>query len=328
MPRSPDAAATTHPAVLEAVCREFAAAGAEVGVIDSTGFPHTQATLKMLYAGCSIEDAAKRAGASLLYDTATETVPFPGGLREREFHLLAPVSQAELVVTVAKLKTHGYTGYSGCVKNLFGCVPGLEKSLFHKKYPDPSDFGEMLVDLCECVAPGFAILDGVVGMEGQGPTGGTPRAFGAVLGGLSPYAVDLAASRLIGVRREKIAHLMCAQTRGLAPPDYSALEFSGDDPLPLSTVFRPAGTTKTVILPAALQTILPKKLTAYIRRKRAPWPIITDSCVACGACARVCPQQVISMRDGAALIDYERCIKCYCCHEFCPAKAVDYGARP
>lgn len=327
MPRNPDAAATTHPAVVEAVCRAFADAGAEVGVIDSTAIPHTQATLKTLYTGCGIEAAVRRAGATPLYDTALKYVDFQEGVRMKRFHLLEPVVDAELVVTVGKVKTHGFTAYSGAVKNLFGSIPGLEKSLLHKKFSDLYDFGEMLVDLCECVSPGFAVLDGIVGMEGQGPTGGTPKKLGAVLGGFNPYAVDLMACRMIGVRHEKVLHLCAAQKRGLAP-DYDRLELLGDDPAPLMTVFRPAGTPEIAFMPTVLHTLLPKRLTSYIRKRRAPWPIIRDKCVGCGECARVCPQQIITIDNRVALIRYDNCIKCYCCHEFCPARAVDYGARP
>jgi uncharacterized protein (DUF362 family) len=84
-------------------------------------------------------------------------------------------------VDVAKLKTHAMTGLSGAVKNMFGAIPGLLKPEMHCRFPQKEDFSAMLVDLCEAVRPSVCFVDAIVGMEGNGPSGGTPRFVGRLL---------------------------------------------------------------------------------------------------------------------------------------------------
>jgi len=299
IPRKPEDAATTHPAVVAAVCAAFIKAGAEVTITDSTGGPHTKMILRLLYNKCGMKKAAQKSGATLSYDTTGRMTPFPEGRVLKESSLLSAVLDAELVISVAKAKTHGFMTMTGCVKNMFGCIPGLGKPKQHRKHPKCEDFAAMLVDLCERVSPGFSILDAVYGMEGPGPNGGDPKHLGVIAGGVSPYAVDLAQCYLMGLRTDSVYTLGEAASRGLAPSDPKLLTWLGDDPEPLRKSFKPA-----------------------VLNKKGAAPTITESCVGCGDCARVCPMKCITIREGAALINKKECIKCYCCHEFCPKKAI------
>ena len=325
MPKKPDAAATTHPAVVAAVCRAFAEAGADVSILDSSGAPHTGAMLGLLYRNCGMDKAAEAAGAALCYDTASRRVDNPANRTLKRFHCLSPVLDADLVVTVGKTKTHGLAYFTGAVKNMFGVLPGLEKPNMHRKYPAAADFLSAIVDICETVQPGFALLDGVVGMEGEGPTGGTPKALGAILGGLNPHAVDLAACRLMSLRPERVPSLVEGASRGLVPRSADQLEWLGDDPKPLVTAFRPPGTER--LGGFILRFLLPKALSRRLRSWTARYPVISSRCVGCGDCERICPQKCIEMRGKLAVIDPKTCIKCYCCHEFCPAKAIDFEKK-
>jgi uncharacterized protein (DUF362 family)/Pyruvate/2-oxoacid:ferredoxin oxidoreductase delta subunit len=302
MPRKPEDAATTHPAVIEAVSAAFVKAGASVTVIDSTGGPHTKVLLKMLYGGCGMTEATERSGATLSFNTSSRAVSFPDGRIVKKLELLSPVLNAELVISAGKAKTHGFMAMTGCMKNMFGCVPGLGKPNLHRKYPKREDFAAMLVDLCERVSPGFSILDGVWGMEGAGPTGGEPKQLRAIVGGFSPYAVDLAQCYLMGLRLDSVYTIQEAASRGLAPDTPTLLTWLGDDPEPLRSNFKPA-----------------------VRHKNDAVPTIMDNCTGCSDCARVCPQKCIIMRSGKAVINIKDCIRCYCCHEFCPSKAVSLG---
>ena len=299
MPRKPDDAATTHPAVMAAVCSAFVKAGAEVSIIDSTGGPHTKVLLKMLYSKCGMTLAAKQSGATLSYDTSSKTADVPDGRVVQKLDLISPVLDAELVVSVAKAKTHGFMAMTGCVKNMFGCIPGLGKPGMHRRFPKREDFAAMLIDLCMRVNPEFCILDGVWGMEGAGPTGGEPKKLNLIAGGISPYAVDLAQCYLMGLRRDSVYTIHEAVSRGLSPEDPASLTWLGDDPELLRTSFKPA-----------------------VSHKNDAAPKIMDNCVGCGDCSRVCPQKCIEIIDGKATVNAKNCIRCYCCHEFCPAKAV------
>ena len=299
MPKKPDAAATTHPAVMAAVCAAFVKAGAEVSIIDSTGGPHNKAVLKVLYSKCGMEQAAKQSGAVLSYNTKSRTVSIPGGRVIKEVSLLAPVLDAELVLSVAKAKTHGMQAMTGCMKNLFGCVPGLSKPNLHRKYPNRPDFAGMLVDVCETINPGFSILDGIWGMEGAGPTGGDPKHLRVIAGGVNPYAVDLAQCHLMGLRRDSVHSIAEAAGRGLAPDDPAQLTWLGDDPAPLRANFLPA-----------------------VKHKGDVVPSIKENCIGCGDCVRICPQKCMEIQGKKAVITAQNCIRCYCCHEFCPVKAV------
>ncbi|MCL2628195.1 MAG: DUF362 domain-containing protein [Oscillospiraceae bacterium] len=300
MPKKPEDATTTHPAVVEAVCAAFVKVGADVSIIDSTGGPHTKFVLKLLYGKTGMREAAENSGAKLSFNTKSKKVTYPEGRIVQKFDILAPVLDADLVISLAKVKTHSFMSMTGAVKNLFGCIPGMGKPNFHRKFPKREDFAGMLVDICARVNPGFCILDGVYGMEGPGPAGGDPKLLGAIFGGISPYAVDLAQCHLMGLRTDSVYTLTEAQARGFATTDPSTLTWLGDDPEPLRKSFKPA-----------------------VKHKGDAVPQIMDNCIGCGDCARICPMKCIKMENNLAVIKERDCIRCYCCHEFCPIKAIE-----
>jgi len=299
IPKKPEDAATTHPAVISAVCTAFIKAGADVSIIDSTGGPHTKMLLRLLYGKPGIKKAAKECGAKLSFDTSIKTVPCTNGKMIQQVDLLSPVQDADLVISVAKAKTHGFMSMTGCVKNMFGCVPGLGKPKLHRKFQKREDFASMLIDICQTVNPGFSILDAVYGMEGPGPAGGDPKHLGAIIGGISPYAADLAQSYLMGLRTDSVYTIQEAAARGLVPDDPAQLTWLGDDAAKLRTSFKPASDSKKNTIPQILK-----------------------NCTGCGDCARICPADCIAIKERKAVITEKECIKCYCCHEFCQEKAI------
>ena len=300
MPRKPEDATTTHPAVVEAVCAAFVKAGADVSIIDSTGGPHTKFVLKLLYGKTGMRDATEKSGAKLSFNTKSKKVSFPEGRILQKFALLAPVLDADLVISLAKAKTHGFMAMTGAVKNMFGCIPGMGKPNLHRKYPKREDFAGMLVDICAFIKPGLSIVDGIYGMEGPGPAGGDPKLLGAVFGGISPYAVDLAQCHLMGLRTDSIYTIAEAVSRGLSPSDPTELQWLGDDKEPLRSNFKPAS-----------------------KHKGDAVPKIKENCTGCGDCMRICPAKCIKMENKLAVIKERDCIRCYCCHEFCTFKAID-----
>src|SRR4029079_6041730 len=123
--------------------------------------------------------------------------------------LPAALLDADFVVSMPKLKTHHWTAMTCSLKNLFGVVPGAiygwPKNLLHFRGIENS-----IVDLAATVRPGLAIVDGIVGMEGDGPIMGRARQVGALVMGQDLVAVDATCARLIGLRPERMPYLAMA----------------------------------------------------------------------------------------------------------------------
>ncbi len=319
MPKRPEAATTTHPAVVAAVARAFAAAGARVVIAESGGGPYNAALQRVLYKVCGVSSLADMPGVELNMDLSSRTVPVSGGQVLDSLSLLTPVADADFVVSLAKMKTHGFAYFTGAVKNLFGVIPGLAKAALHARFPEPERFSAMLVDVCEQVRPGLSLVDGIVGMEGMGPSAGTPKKAGVLVASGNPYAADLACAWIAGLEVARIPVLTVAHARGLVPDTPEALQWRGDDRADFATYFRPAAAK----LPGDGMRFLPHPVRAWLHRTFSPLPVVGTSCIGCGKCAEICPGRVITLRDGLAVIAHADCIKCYCCHEICPLHAID-----
>ncbi len=315
--RRPEEATTTHPEFIAAIIRAVKRRGGAPVIADSPGGPYTKQLLKSVYVGTGMEAVASREGAQLNYDLGTTPMSSNGGHVCSSFDIINPAAHADVVISAAKLKTHGQMLYSGAVKNLFGTLPGLIKPEFHFRYPEKAVFGEMLVDLCETVKPAVSFIDGIIGMEGNGPTGGTPKELGLTLAACNPHALDLYACDVVGFKPEDIPTLAAAVNRGLCPSDISSLEIKGD--MNVEQVKFKA--------PDSASLDFAKKLPSFIRgpitKLLTPRPaIVNKGCIGCGKCAESCPQHTISIVERKAVIDYSKCIKCYCCHEMCPQRAI------
>ena len=142
--------------------------------------------------------------------------------------LSLPVSllNADLVVSLPKLKTHHWAGITCSMKNFFGVVPGAvygwPKNLLHLHGIDAS-----ILDITATVRPGLTIVDAIVGMEGDGPIMGTPRPVGALLMGTDPVAVDACAARVMGLVPERLPYLATAG-EFLGHIDASRIDLRGD----------------------------------------------------------------------------------------------------
>lgn len=315
MTSAPEKAVTTHPAVVDAIAREFVDAGCTVEIADSCGGLYTEEILKRLYVVSGMKKVADDTGATLNYDLSSFERSLPNGVKLNKVKLISPVERAEFIISAAKLKTHGFTYYTGAVKNMFGTVPGLLKAAMHRNFPDKKAFCEAMVDLCEGVRPDLAIIDGIIGMEGAGPSGGTPKFAGAIITSKSPYAADLVGLQVMGLDPEKSYIHTTARSRGLV----GDVVCEGTEISEVKTNFEPAYTRE----PRTVLAILPGALRTYVERIFAAYPnVINAKCVGCGECVRSCPESTITIEGGKAHIGYKKCIRCYCCQEMCPARAI------
>ena len=145
-----------------------------------------------------------------------------------ELWLSEPVAAADVVISMPKLKTHHWAGVTLSLKNLFGTLPGRvygwPKNVLHWAGIEPS-----IIDIASAVRPHYAIVDGIVGMEGNGPIQGAPKAAGVLVFGDDPVATDTVAARLMGLDPTKIAYLSEA-ARFLGEGRWEMIEQRGEDP--------------------------------------------------------------------------------------------------
>lgn len=316
---SPEEGAVTHPSVICAVVSLLKELGASVTVAESPGGPYTPVLLKAVYegSGCS---AAEKYGAALNLDCSWGELKAPQAKLCHSFQVIRPLLEADLIVDVCKLKTHCMMGLSAGVKNMFGAVPGLMKPELHCRFPEKEAFGAMITDLCQALHPALCVVDAVVAMEGNGPTGGSPRPVGALLASRSPYAADLACTQIIGMDPNTVYPLRSAMERGLCPRSPEELRFLQQP----AASFRVPDFRMPESKPADFIARLPGFLRPLATRLVTPVPKIrTAQCVGCGKCAESCPQHTITIENRKAVIHYDKCIRCYCCHEMCPKHVID-----
>ena len=321
----PDTAATVHPAVVCALVRLLREKGAEVVVGDSPGGVYSAPYLRVVYDVCGLR-RVERAGGKLNDDFTQIEAEYPDGVQLKRFPYTAYLAKADAIIDLCKLKTHGMMGLSCAVKNLFGVIPGTVKPEFHYRYPQAPVFADMLVDLYEYVKPRLCICDAVVGMEGNGPTQGTPRPVGCLLASMSGHALDLAAASLIGLTVKDVPTLAAAARRSLVPPDAASLDVCG--PLADFTVpdYKTIPSQSDVFFNVFGTGPIGKAMNYLAGRVLTPFPKLAPAlCVGCGKCARICPAKAIAMQNGMPRIDRGKCIHCFCCQEFCPKGAMRIG---
>ena len=336
---TPDQAATTHPMLVAAVIRAVRAAGAEALVVDSPGGPFTPGALKALYRKTGMDWAVREAGGSLNLDVRSVQVPVEDGHALHRIDVAAAIAEADAVINLPKLKTHNLTGLTLSVKNLFGVVPGTLKIAYHGKMQETERFCQGMLDILSCTRPVLNIMDAVIAMEGNGPSGGEPRPANALILGADALSVDAVATALVGLDPTDVATTAAAVRRGWTTGRLEDIELLGDALETLRIEGFRLGTNLSFdpgLLPVFLRQLLPKRDADEMERGRVrswssrwltqqllAYPEAGAKCTGCGYCARNCPVDAITMVDGRAQMDLKRCIRCYCCHELCPELAID-----
>ena len=321
----PEKAATTHPALLTELTRMLDERGAEVVVGDSPGGLYNAAFLHKVYSATGVY-AVESVGGKLNENFESSEAHFPEAKQAKSFVYTSYLDDADAIINVSKLKSHGMMSMSCAVKNLFGTIPGTIKPEYHYRFPNHADFADMLVDLNEYFSKKvkLCICDAVVGMEGNGPTAGNPRKIGAVLASKSPYLLDLTAAELISLTKDNVPTLEAAFLRGLAPAKadlvkksegYERFILSDYDNIMTHSSIEFKGASKGKIIGVLRGEILGKLLRSKPKTKK-------DECVGCGVCKNICPNKAITIENGIAKIDRKKCIRCFCCQEFCPKGAM------
>ncbi|MCQ1535228.1 DUF362 domain-containing protein [Methanosarcina sp. KYL-1] len=313
--RPPEDAVTTHPAVVSAMCELVSELGGIPVIGDGSGVtrPDSTATAEAFRVS-GIEDAASGCGAELINfeQSGFVEVDIPDARQFSRLYISKAVLEADVIISLPKLKTHELTLYTGAVKNFFGTVPRKNRKQAHF-LEDRDLFGEAVVDIYSFIKPHLAVMDGVVGMEGDGPSRGTPAYAGVIMASYDCVALDVVASELIGFDPLKIPTNRAALARGLGT---GHPELVGTPLEEVQVRFKKPAGGVTAIIPPFLRRVLRRHFTVK--------PFInTSSCALCKACVLNCSANAIEEVDGVLSIDDEKCILCYCCRELCPNDAVE-----
>jgi uncharacterized protein (DUF362 family)/NAD-dependent dihydropyrimidine dehydrogenase PreA subunit len=306
----PKKAVTTHPSVVYAAASYVRDNGGIPAVGDSPSIQRPGFKPKR----CGIQDVCNELDIPWLDFT-------DGSVQRGRFPVTRHVEETDMIFNLAKLKTHRLMYYTGAVKNIFGLIGSLSKSPYHLRHPDRNGFADMLIDLNEEIKPAVHIIDGIISMEGEGPSSGRPVKTGVLIASTSPYAADLAALSVIGEDAQKIPTARRAFRRGVCPSEAEYLfespeehHYPGFDLVPKS---RAGGFGPFFI--SQIKRLLPSK------PHPDPAPLIRENtCIACLACFDICPADAIITTESALRVEVDPsvCIRCYCCHEVCPVGAI------
>ncbi len=320
MAARPERAVTTHPSVVRAAILLARDAGGIVSVGDSPGF----GGLVSVARAAGIAAVLEETGASLADFATPHEVDVPGHRVARRLVLARAVAEADVIITLPKLKTHGQMLVTGALKNQYGLIPGMRKSQWHFRLQRGEWLAELILDIHRAAPPALAIMDAVVAMEGKGPSAGRPRRVGAILAGRDLPAVDTLACLLINLDPTAVPLLAAARRHALGATSIGEMDVVGD-PWRLLRVPDFQQVSKLVDLLRIVP--LPSSVLRFIREQSTARPRIVDGrCEQCRVCETACPVSPSAIRPAAEArgrVDDVRCIRCYCCHELCPHLAID-----
>jgi uncharacterized protein (DUF362 family) len=303
--KGPEKAVTTHPDFVRAVAKVVRKAGGNPYIGDSPAGRFSKRYLKKAYTRSGLADLAKEKEIPLNFNTAIKKLDIPEGKRLQRSPICEFAVKADKIIALPKLKTHSFQYMTLACKIMYGVVPGLTKAKYHAQFPKKASFADMMLDILTIVKPQLYILDGILGMQGQGPGSGDPVKMDLVLGSTDPVAMDIAVCKILGIEPVGIPVLKRAKVRGLWPEkiDYP--------------IQRPADV-------AYKGFRLPNTADHLLTGKRPPRksPVISDKCTACGDCESICPKNAVKVQGRMAEVTYSRCIRCFCCHEVCPENAI------
>jgi len=307
--QAPDKAIVTHPTVVEVVTRMVQELGGYPIIGDSPG--GIVGGIQRYWDATGLTRIAKRTGAQLVSFETSKM--FRCSSNGSQYYLTKILQQVDVIINLPKLKTHNLMLFTGAVKNMYGVLPGYQKTEFHKHAPHPQDFAKVLLDIYQLSRPHLHLMDAVVGMEGDGPSNGTPRPIGYLLASTDGVALDTIASYLIGFNPATLPTIREAKKRNLGQTKISS-NVSTLQELKLNDFKLPSN---------FLLQIVPKPLVDIFKPLVWVRPKINEKeCTRCKTCIRNCPVKAMRLDSDTLRIDYKMCIKCFCCSEICPAHAI------
>ena len=323
---APEKAVVTHPEFFRASLRLVKAWGGRPVMAESPAFQ----LLAKVMRKTGYDRVVDEEGCEVADPRATGVLFWEGAETFKRFEISNAFFDADVVINLPKLKTHGLTYLTGAVKNFFGLVYGLNKSQWHLRARSGEEFSSLLLDLYGALLQDserpktfIHIMDAITGLEGEGPgISGTPKNIGAMLLGQDALAVDAVAVRLINLDRKRVHTLMLGQKRELGAASLEGIQIVGGrldalevhDYVPSKAAGNPSPVSRWPLNTEFFKNLLVER----------PVPL-KGRCTLCYQCMAICPGGAIGKSKGlepVPLYNYDKCIRCYCCMEICPEAAI------
>jgi len=297
-------AISTHSSIVEAMCKILKENQCKIYIGESS-FMDTDRSFKET----GMDKIAKKYKAKLVIFEQEKLVKIknPKNKIIKQFPVAKILKEMDYIIDLPKMKTHSLAHATLGIKNLYGLIPGGLKQRLHNK-AHGEKFSHILVDIYQNFPPHLTLMDGIIGMEGHGPTSGTKKKANLILASKNTIALDIAASKIMDFKPREIPAIRFAIKRKLYP-NYK-FNLLGINKLPIIHFRKPW-----------------MKITlSRAKRMFKEKPIICDieKCIKCGACAKHCPVKAIKLKPYP-IIDKKKCIRCFCCMEICPTDALQLG---
>ncbi|MCM8817976.1 MAG: DUF362 domain-containing protein [Candidatus Omnitrophica bacterium] len=307
--RKPEKGVTTHPSVISSLIKFFQNREIIIGDSPANYFK----SIEEYWEQCGYKKISEKYNIHLKKFENSLFVEI--SINDKNYKIpITSLIKDYYILNVPKFKTHNLTTLTLGVKNLYGLIPGITKSILHSKFINPYDFSLFLVEFYKKIEDKIflTVVDGIIGMEGEGPSSGTLRNFGYIIIGEKPIYVDYVCCLLAGISPEKVDFIKIYKEKC----KINEIEIIGDKFEKIKNFKLPSTKRYFFIKNKFLSKIISPvgklfKIIPSINKKK---------CKRCYACVNICPVKAIS---NDLKFNRKKCILCFCCFEVCLYKAVE-----
>jgi uncharacterized protein (DUF362 family) len=222
-PRSRRCATQTDPSVLLEVAALLKDFGARPFIGDSPAWGNVFSCIKAL----KLEEALRKLSVPVKQLNKPKKCRI--GAKNIKVGISSFALDADVIINLPKFKTHQQLVTTFAVKNMFGCISGKRKALWHfVKGKNADDFCELLIEIYKFLNPVLTIIDAVTVMDGPGPIRGRARPLGYILGGTDPLALEVICAKLVNINPENLPIIKTAKKMQLNTPETDSIKILGD----------------------------------------------------------------------------------------------------